>query len=93
MALFKSAEEKEAIKEEKTRKMLAGYNLDCLTDLKDIESVKRICLELAGSGYMEGAALLGGASEKDLLRQQMQYQRALIEQNFVIIRLLDKLSK
>lgn len=93
MALFKSAEEKAAIAAEKEQKALKKYGLESLTDPQDIESVKTIVSELLGTGLMEFGATLGGGSEKDIAKIQMYYQRAMIEQNFIIIRQLDRLLK
>ena len=93
MALFKSAEEKEQIKEEKTVQMLRKYGLENLSDPRDVESVKKIVSELTGTGLMEAGIALGGGNEKDILRTQMQYERAIVEQNFIIIRLLDRMTK
>lgn len=91
MGLFKSAEEKEAIKEEKMQKMLAKYGLEDLKDERDKEAVKSITYELMGTGMMEMGISLGGGSEKDIAQVQMHLQRAIMEQNFIIIRQLDKL--
>lgn len=93
MALFKSAEEKEQIKEEKTVQMLRKYGLEHLSDPRDVESVKKIVSELTGTGLMETGIVLGGGNEKDILKTQMFYERAIVEQNFIIIRLLDRLTK
>lgn len=93
MGLFKSAEEKAEIAERKTNEMLAKYGLENLSDPKDVESVRKIVSELTGTGLMEAGVLLGGGSEKDISRVQMVYQRAIVEQNFMIIRLLDKLTR
>lgn len=91
MGLFKSADEKEMERLAKEQKALEKYNLTTLTDPADIESVKKIVEELTGTGLMELGITLGGGSEKDLLKIQMYYLRAIMEQNFIIIRLLDKL--
>lgn len=93
MGLFKSAEEKAEIAERKTNEMLAKYGLENLSDPKDVESVRKIVSELTGTGLMETGIALGGGSEKDIAKVQMLYQRAIVEQNFMIIRLLDKLAR
>ena len=49
--------------------------------------------ELAGTGLMEVGLALGGGSERDIQKNQMYYQRAMIEQNFIIIRQLDRITK
>ena len=92
MALF-NKESKEAKQEEKTQKLLQKYGLEDLADPRDVESVRQIATELTGTGLMELGMALGGGSEKDFLKTQMQYERAIVEQNFIIIRLLDKLAK
>lgn len=93
----KSKEDKEAeraAKEEaKVQKMLAQYGLQELSDPEDINSVRNIVSELAGTGLMELGATLGGGNNGDLLRIQMYYQRAILEQNFIMIRQLDRISK
>jgi hypothetical protein len=83
-------EEKEARKQEA---MLSKYHLTELSNPDDIESVKTIIEELAGTGMMELGLTLGGGSEKDLLKTQMYYQRALLEQNFIMIRQLNRIEK
>ena len=93
MALFgkekETKEEKQARKEQET---LVKYGLDTLTDQTDIDSVKKIVSELVGTGLMEvGMKLSMGAKPEDQL--QVQYQRVLMEQNFIIIRQLDRLNK
>lgn len=42
---------------------------------------------------MELGVALGGGSDRDIQKNQMYYQRALIEQNFIIIRQLDRITK
>lgn len=91
MALFKSAEEKEALAKQKEYEMMQQYGLQSLTDPDDITSVRKIIQELSGTGMMELGVLLG-ANEKYALKAQMLYQRALIEQNFIIIRQLDRIA-
>ena len=92
MGIFKSADQKEAERQEKERRVLEKYNLTALTDPDDIESVRKIVSELTGTGLMEMGATLGGGSEKDILKIQMYYLRAIVEQNFIIIRQLDKIA-
>jgi hypothetical protein len=93
MALFKSAEEKAAKAAEKEQKLLEKYNLTALSDPEDIESVRKIVSELVGTGLMELGLALGAGSEKDILKMQLNFQRAIVEQNFIIIRQLDKIAK
>lgn len=93
MALFGHGETREEKEARKQEAMLAKYRLTELTDPDDIASIRDIMLELAGTGFMEFGATFGGGSEKDVLKIQMYYQRAILEQNFIIIRQLDRISK
>ena len=94
MGVFKSKEEKEAQKaaerEAMTKVLLAKYGLESLTDPADIEAIKNISLELSGTGAMEFGSMLAG-SEKDWLQLQTYYMRAIMDQNFLIIRLLSQI--
>lgn len=89
MALFKTAEEKAQVAAEKELKMMAKYGLQDLKNRDDINSVRKIVTELAGTGFFEAGALMGGGGE---LKAQMYYQKAMLEQNFIIIRQLDRLT-
>ncbi len=95
MALFggKDKESKEDKQARKEQEMLAKYGLQDLTDPQDIESVRKIVSEMIGTGLQEAGITLGGGNEKDILRVQLYYQRAILEQNFILIRQLDKISK
>lgn len=82
--------------EEKVIAMLSRYGLDELDDIDDIRSVQKISAELAGTGLMEAgmtiSALGGDRSVNVAERIQTYYQRALVEQNWIIIRQLDRLN-
>ncbi len=90
MGLFGSKEDKAQKQEEKTQQMLAKYGLQSLKDPEDIASVRQIASELAGTNLMEFGSILA-PDEKTLNQLQVYYQRAIVEQNFIIIRQLDKL--
>lgn len=92
MALFGNKEDKEAKAAAKEQAMLDKYGLGSLSDPADIKSVRSIVTELMGTGMMEFGSMLA-PNEKTLLQVQMHYQRALLEQNFVIIRQLDRIAK
>ena len=89
MALF-SKEPKET-PEEKEQKLLEKYGVDHLSDPEDIASVKKIAQELAGSGLMEVGLKLSMAKAE--VQLPISYQRTIMEQNFIIIRQLDKIAK
>lgn len=91
MALFKSQEQKAEAKAQKEQELLERYGLQNLNNPDDLASVRKIVTELAGSGMMEFGNMLA-PDEKTMLRLQVSYQRALIEQNFILIRQLDKIT-
>ena len=93
MALFggnKEAKEEKAAR--KQQEMMNKYRLEDLSDPADIESVRRIVTELFGTDIFELDALLSG-DPRTIARNQMYYQRAIVEQNFIIIRMLDRILK
>jgi len=89
MALFGAKETKEDKAARKTQAMLEKYGLEYL-DPKDLESVRNIGYALMGNGLIELGTSLSG-SGVDVAK--MSYLRALIEQNWIIIRQLDRLNK
>lgn len=91
MALFKSAEEKQQIQAEKEQKILQKYKLDTLADPEDREQARKIISDLVGTGMMESGMKLSMTKAEDAL--PVYYLRAILEQNFIIIRQLDKLNK
>lgn len=91
MALFKSAEEKAAEQAQKERELLVKYGMSNLTNPEDLESVKKIAAELAGSGLTELGMRLSMKSPEIML--PISYQRTIMEQNFIIIRQLDRIAK
>jgi hypothetical protein len=94
MALFggKEKETKEEKEARKERELLEKYGLQNLTNAEDIASVRKIVSELSGTGLMELGIALGGGNEKDVLKNQLYYQRAIVEQNFILIRQLDRIA-
>ena len=77
--------------EEKEQKLLEKYGLTGLTDPDDIASIKMIMAEMAGSKAMETGMKI--ALAKPEVQLPISYQRAIMEQNFIIIRQLDKIAK
>ncbi len=92
MALLKSKESKEEKKERKEQELLEKFGLEDLSDPRDVEAVRTIAREMAGNNLFEVGMLLNfKAKEEDML--QVFYQRILVEQNFIIIRQLDRIAK
>ena len=88
MALF-GGESKEEKQERKVQAILDKYGLQELSDPRDVESVKTIAAELAGNNLIEVGTILSGSAQ-DVAK--MSYLHAIVEQNWMIIRLLDKLN-
>lgn len=90
MGLFGNNEDKETKKEAKLDAMMAKYGLENLSP-EYRSKVKDINLELIGTGLMEtGMKLSMNAKVEDQL--QVQYLRTIMEQNWMIIRLLDEIK-
>ena len=87
MALFGNNEEK---KEEKAQALLQKYGLQELSDPRDLQAVKNIATDLMGNKLIElGAALQGNGADA----AKMSYLNAIMEQNFIMIRQLDRIAK
>lgn len=92
MALFGSKEDKAAQAAEKEKEILQKYGVEMLYDTQAAESLRKIARELAGTGALEfGMKLQMGVKTEDQLT--VQYLRTIVEQNFLIIRLLDALAE
>lgn len=96
MALFGNKEEKEIKQLEKDKlkaeKIMTKYNLDDI-DERDRDNLIALSYELAGNGWLEWGSILGGTNEKDELQRLNFSQQVIIEQNFLMIKQLDKLNK
>ena len=81
--------DKEAKKEAKVQALLEKYGVQDLTDPRDKQAVHNIANALMGNKLIEfGAALTGNGIDAS----KMSYMNAIMEQNFIIIRLLDKIA-
>lgn len=90
MALFGEKETKEEKQLRKEQELLAKYGLENL-NAKDLESVKKIVNDLSGLGLMKaGIALSFGNSAEQC---KIGYLSAIVEQNWIMIRQLDRISK
>ena len=87
MALFGNNDEK---REEKTQALLTKYGLQDLSDPRDLEAVRQISYNLMGNKLIElGATLQGNNADA----AKMSYLNAIMEQNFIMIRQLDRIAK
>ena len=90
MGLFNGKETKEEKQKRKEAELLEKYGLSNV-DEKDIQSIKNIISDLAGSGLIKtGMALSFSKAEE---QAKVSYLSSLVEQNWIIIRQLDRISK
>lgn len=87
MALF-GGESKEDKQERRVQELLEKYGLQDLTDERDLASVKNISYTLMGNKMIEMGNVLSGSGVDSA---KMSYLSAIVEQNWIIIRQLDKL--
>lgn len=92
MALFNNdGKSKEEKKEEKIAAKLEKFGLNDLSDPYSREMTKKILDGLFGTFGMEaGMTLTIGKDPEDLL--PVYYQRAILEQNWIIIKQLDQIN-
>ena len=91
MALFSGNKEtKEEKLERKTQELMEKFGIEDLQDEHDKKTAWKISGALAGNGWMEAGALLNGNGTD---AAKLSYLRALVHQNWIIIRQLDRLNK
>lgn len=78
---------------EKYEKFLKKYHLEELTNANDLESVEKIYYENFGTGLLEIGMLLRNMKDKQEERLAVCYLRTIMEQNFIMIRQLERISK
>lgn len=81
---------KDAKREQKTREILERYGLQGLSDPKDQQAVYNLAYEMSGSALESVGLLIQGNSVDS---SKLYAMRALMEQNFIIIRQLDRITK
>lgn len=93
MGLFKGNEDKAKaaeLKEEKElQKFIEQYGLQTLTK-DDLEILRRISNNLMGSGYLKAGMALSFSKAEE--QAKVSYLSALVEQNWLIIKLLGDLN-
>ena len=87
MGLFGNNEEKQ---EQKIQALLQKYGMEDLSDPRDLQAVRNIATNLAGHKLMEFGSLLQGNSVDSF---KMSCLDAIMEQNFIMIRQLDRIAK
>lgn len=80
----------DAKRQQKTKAILEKYGLQGLSDPKDQQAVYNLAYEMSGSALESLGLLLQGNTTDS---SKLYALRALMEQNFIIIRQLDRISK
>ena len=88
--MFGNKESKQEKQDAKLQELMEKYGLSDVSP-EYADAVKKIAAELAGTGMMETGMRLSMAKAEDAL--PVYYLRAIMEQNFLIIRQLDVLLK
>ncbi|MDU0323860.1 MAG: hypothetical protein ACLRWO_12315 [Clostridium butyricum] len=93
MGLFDSKENKQekALKkqQEQFEQLKSKYNLNNLTQ-EDAQTLQRISDSLAGMGFLKAGVALSFGKAED--QAKIGYLSAMIDQNFLIIKLLSDIS-
>lgn len=80
----------DAKREQKAQELLNKYGLQELTDPRDLEAVRQISYDLMGNKMIElGTVLQGNGADV----AKMTYLSAIMQQNFIMIRQLDRLNR
>ena len=90
MGLFDNTTRSTEPKMSKSDELMAKYGLQNV-DRQYVYAVKQIASELVGTGMMETGMKLSLAKAE--VQLPITYQHVLIEQNWIIIRQLDRLCK
>ena len=88
--MFGNKESKQGKQEVKAQEWMKKYGLGDVSP-EYADAVRKIASELAGTGMMETGMRLSMAKAEDAL--PIYYLRAIMEQNFIIIRELDAIAK
>ena len=87
--MFGNGKSKEEKQEELKQRFIEMYHLDELDD-KDFETLQHIVGNV-GTGFWRDVADLTATKPDEI--QKIQYLSALVDQNFLIINLLNRLNK
>ena len=89
----KSQRQEDARKDglKKIAEFMARYNLFDMKDSKYFSLLKRVSFNLTRADTIQKGIDDGLGIDKDYIKMQVYYQRALVEQNFIIIHQLNEL--
>lgn len=90
MALFGNGETKEEKQARKEREILEKYGVADLSDPRDAAAIRSIAALMSGNKMIAtGTALTGNGVDS----AKLDYLNILVEQNFIIIRQLERLNR
>ena len=90
MAIFGGKETREERQTRKDLELMEKYGLTTI-DRRDINSIRKIINDLLGNGLFKTGMALSFAKAEE--QAKVTYLSALVEQNWIIIRQLDRLNK
>ena len=90
MALFGEKKTKEEKQQEQLDKFMEKYQLEDL-DEKDLMVLQRIAGDLAGNNLLKAGMALSFAKAEE--QAKVTYLSTLVEQNWMVIRLLGRINK
>lgn len=90
MGLFGNNDVQKDVEAHRAQALLQRYGLENLSDPRDMEAVQNIAKTLSTNKYVElGTALQANGTDAG----KLSYLRAIVEQNFIMIRQLDRISQ
>ena len=90
MGLFGNNDVQKDVEAHRAQALLQRYGLENLSDPRDMQAVQNIATTLTGNKLVEMGTLLQGYGT-DV--GKLTYLRAIVEQNFIMIRQLDKIAQ
>lgn len=90
MGLFKSEEEKQQEEEKKITRLMTKYHLENI-DRDYAQQVREIAQYMVGVDILEAGNTLGTTLKPDIITSRRL--GAIMQQNWIMIRLLDDISK
>lgn len=87
--MFGAKETKDEKQEKEMQKFMDRYQLDEINQ-KDLVVIKKIAADLAGNGFLKAGMALSFARAEE--QAKVTYLSALVEQNWLIMRQLNRLN-
>lgn len=90
MGLFGNNDVQKDVEAHRAQALLQRYGLENLSDPRDMQAVQNIATTLTGNKFVElGTMLQGNGTDVG----KLTYLRAIVEQNFIMIRQLDRIAQ